>query len=51
MSTEDRREIIKIKNVNKFYGDIQILKNINLEVYNGEVLVVLGQVAQVKVLC
>ena len=42
MSTEDRREIIKIKNVNKFYGDIQILKNINLEVYNGEVLVVLG---------
>ncbi|SFR57583.1 ATP-binding cassette domain-containing protein [Anaeromicropila populeti] len=42
MSAVDKREIIKIKNVNKSYGDVQVLKNIDLEVYNGEVLVLLG---------
>lgn len=42
MSAEDKREIIKIANVNKSYGDIQVLKDINLEVYDGEVLVILG---------
>lgn len=34
--------IIKINNVSKWYNDLQVLKDINLEIYNGEVLVILG---------
>ncbi len=34
--------IIKINNVSKWYSDVQVLKDINLEIYNGEVLVILG---------
>lgn len=34
--------MIKIINVTKSYNDIQVLKDINLEVYNKEVLVILG---------
>ena len=29
--------IIEIKNVSKWYSDVQVLKDINLEVYNGDV--------------
>lgn len=34
--------ILELKNVNKFYGSMQALKNINLEVQKGEVVVLLG---------
>ncbi|MCR4942415.1 MAG: amino acid ABC transporter ATP-binding protein [Campylobacter sp.] len=34
--------MLTLKNVNKFYGDFQALKNINLEVEHGEVIVILG---------
>jgi len=34
--------IIEIKNVSKWYSDVQVLKDINLEVYNGEVLAIIG---------
>ncbi len=34
--------MIEFKNVNKFYGDFQVLKDINLTVNKGEVVVVIG---------
>lgn len=34
--------ILKLENVNKFYGDFHALKNINLSVEQGEVIVLLG---------
>jgi ABC-type polar amino acid transport system ATPase subunit len=42
MSTEGSTDIIKIRNINKSYGDVQVLKDINLDVRDGEVLVLLG---------
>ncbi|KEA45751.1 glutamine ABC transporter ATP-binding protein [Campylobacter mucosalis] len=35
-------KILELKNVNKFYGQIQALKDINLSVNRGEVIVLLG---------
>lgn len=40
---ETKRPIIAIKNLHKTFGDNEILKGINLEVYKGENLVVLGR--------
>ncbi|WP_458701705.1 amino acid ABC transporter ATP-binding protein [Sulfurospirillum sp. 1307] len=34
--------MIEIKNLNKWYGDFHVLKNINLEVKRGEIIVVCG---------
>ncbi|MFJ6419053.1 amino acid ABC transporter ATP-binding protein, partial [Paeniglutamicibacter sp. NPDC091659] len=34
--------IVKISDVNKHYGPLHVLQNINLEVAKGEVVVVLG---------
>ncbi|WP_141604445.1 amino acid ABC transporter ATP-binding protein [Terrilactibacillus laevilacticus] len=34
--------MIKVENINKFYGDKQILKNISLEVSEGEVISIIG---------
>jgi len=34
--------IIKMENVNKWFGDLHVLKDINLEVAPGEVLVIIG---------
>jgi len=34
--------IVSIRGVDKFYGSMQVLKNINLEVPKGEVLVIIG---------
>lgn len=42
MVAEDKRVIIRIKNVSKSYGEMQVLKNVNLDITNGEVLVILG---------
>ena len=41
MGAEDNA-VIKISNVNKYYGDLHVLKDVNLEVADGEVLVLLG---------
>ena len=30
--------MIKIKNLNKYYGDVQILKNVDVEISKGEIL-------------
>lgn len=39
---KDRKEIIEIKNLNKWYGDFHVLKDINLTVQRGEIIVVCG---------
>ncbi len=39
---ENRNDVIEIKDLNKWYGDFQVLKNINLNVKKGEIIVVAG---------
>ncbi|MBR1476497.1 MAG: amino acid ABC transporter ATP-binding protein [Lachnospiraceae bacterium] len=34
--------MIKLENVNKYFGDLHVLKNVNLEVKEGEKLVIIG---------
>jgi len=36
------KRLIAFRNVNKFYGNFQVLKNINLQVQKGEVVVIVG---------
>ena len=42
MSEPEKRPLIQMHNVNKFFGKFQALKNINLEVRKGERIVVCG---------
>jgi general L-amino acid transport system ATP-binding protein len=42
MNDPNIRTLIKMQNVNKFFGNFQALKNINLEVRKGERIVVCG---------
>ncbi len=42
MSDSDRKNIILMENVDKFFGDFQALKNISLSVNKGERIVVCG---------
>ena len=42
MTNEQNDPLIRISNVNKFFGDFQALKNINLKVYKGERIVIYG---------
>ena len=42
MTNEQNDPLIKLSNVNKFFGDFQALKNINLKVYKGERIVICG---------
>ena len=35
--------MIKIENINKSYGDLQILKNINLKIQKGEIVTIIGK--------
>ncbi len=39
---ENKNDVIEIRNLNKWYGDFQVLKNINLNVKKGEIIVVAG---------
>lgn len=41
MNTE-KKTVIEISNVDKFYGDLHVLNNVNLKAEDGEVLVLLG---------
>ena len=34
--------MIKLENVNKYFGDLHVLKDVNLEVKEGEKLVIIG---------
>ena len=40
--------LIEFRNVNKYYGNFQVLKNINVQVKKGEVVVVVGLQDQEK---
>ncbi|MDQ3635014.1 MAG: ATP-binding cassette domain-containing protein [Acidobacteriota bacterium] len=40
---KNKRKIVEFQNVNFAAGDIQILKNLNLEIKQGEILVLLGE--------
>ena len=42
MTNEQNDPLIRISNVNKFFGEFQALKNINLKVYKGERIVICG---------
>ena len=42
MTNEQNDPLIRISNVNKFFGDFQALNNINLKVYKGERIVICG---------
>ena len=42
MTNEQNDPLIRISNVNKFFGDFQALKNVNLKVYRGERIVICG---------
>lgn len=42
MLQENAPTVIALKNVNKHYGDLHVLKDINLDVKKGEVVVVIG---------
>ena len=42
MSATDSAPLIRMRNVDKFFGNFQALKNINLEVHKGERIVVCG---------
>ena len=42
MTNEQNDPLIRISNVNKFFGDFQALKNINLKVYKRERIVICG---------
>ncbi len=39
---EKREDVIEIRNLNKWYGEFQVLKDINLNVKKGEIIVVAG---------
>lgn len=39
---EQRKDIIQVKGLNKWYGDHHVLKDVDLQVKQGEVIVVLG---------
>ncbi len=39
---EDREDIIEVKGLNKWYGDLHVLKDVDLTVKKGEVVVILG---------
>ena len=34
--------MIKLENVNKYFGDLHVLKDVNLEVKEGEKLMIIG---------
>jgi general L-amino acid transport system ATP-binding protein len=39
---ENKNDVIEIRNLNKWYGDFHVLKDINLSVKKGEIIVVAG---------
>ncbi len=39
---DNKNDVIEIKNLNKWYGDFHVLKDINLSVKKGEIIVVAG---------
>ena len=42
MANPNGNTMIKIKNINKWFGNLQALNNVNLTVWQGKVLVIIG---------
>lgn len=42
MRDETRRPIITVRNLNKWYGNFHVLKDVSMEVFKGEVIVIFG---------
>ncbi|MGK7934116.1 MAG: ABC transporter ATP-binding protein [Microcystaceae cyanobacterium] len=42
MTTEQRKPLIELKNIHKTFGETKVLEGINLTVYEGEALVIIG---------
>lgn len=42
MDSKDRKSKISVKNLDLFYGDFQALKEINMEIYEGEITALIG---------
>lgn len=42
MTTNDKQVLIKVENLQKSFGKIQVLKGINSEIHKGEVVVIIG---------
>jgi len=38
---EKQEDVIEIRNLNKWYGEFQVLKDINLNVKKGEIIVMM----------
>lgn len=45
---EDKEIIVQLKNVNKSFGDNQVVKNLNIDIYKGEFLTILAHPGVVK---
>ena len=39
---EEKEVIVRLKNVNKFYGDNHVVRDLNIDIYKGEFLTILG---------
>jgi len=39
---KSNQKMVEIKNVDKFFGDLYVLQNISLDIYEGEVVVIIG---------
>ncbi len=39
---DNNNQMIKVEKVNKFFGDLHVLKDVDFEVYTGEVVCVIG---------
>lgn len=42
MSAEDKEVLVEIRNVKKSFGKLEVLKDVNIDVHKGEVVVILG---------
>ena len=39
---DEREVIVSLKNVNKYYGDNHVVRNLSIDIYKGEFLTILG---------
>ena len=39
---ENKKPVIELKDIHKHFGELHVLKGINLSVWEGEVLVIIG---------
>jgi branched-chain amino acid transport system ATP-binding protein len=40
--TDERKPVLEFRDINTWYGPVQILKNVNIEIYPGEIVCLLG---------